>query len=586
MPSVPADVQQVLARLGRRDEGCTVQLLTTEYGVSKYRASLVDGEELFIGHLGRSPTARLEAAMAAADAVAGHLDAPFQMAGYIRTAGGERLIEIDNGRRFMVVPFFPARRASAGDRYTPEEHCRWNMPDALAVFHLAVRRSGADAAGLAYYSAKETLAWALGNLRKATAVESVLAAELKAETVRALALAEQLEASGATTELDRLPLGVIHTDLQPKNLMLGTDGRSMRICDTETMGRGRRIQDLYFLFAGSDDHEKVADWEFVVRALQQYLYMSQLPLDEDERRLLPVELQLNALGHAGWNAQAAAHDNACSEHHADMLRAFTRAATAFADAECVQRAYTLAHCLAGFGPAGGLLHEYAYFFGAACETANEHLQLPPLRPGETGAAIFFNGTFSPPHAGHLQTAELATEAALKAGYAHAQVLFSPCADGYEKRKLGPLAVGTPHRVAMLQCAGCLVDTFESQRDEAAISLQGVRATFVQRLPRGWEPVFLSGADTSKWTWVRPELAVGMHRLIVVNRAGSNEIVEECERGYAARAWPAKLLIARGTDSGRSSTSIRAAASGDGDLEEAVGVPKIAAYIKVKSLYIA
>ena len=35
---------------------------------------------------------------------------------------------------------------------------------------------------------------------------------------------------------------------------------------------------------------------------------------------------------------------------------------------------------------------------------------PALEPGEKGAAVFFNGTFSPVHAGHLATAESAVNA--------------------------------------------------------------------------------------------------------------------------------------------------------------------------------
>lgn len=170
------------------------------------------------------------------------------------------------------------------------------------------------------------------------------------------------------------------------------------------------------------------------------------------------------------------------------------------------------------------------------------------------------------------------------GYRRVVVVFSPCADGYEKRKLGDLAVGASHRIAMLESAGCLVDLFECQRDEATVDLQTVRASFVERLPAGWEPFFLSGADTSRWEWVRPELALGINRLIIVNRTGSEKIVKECERSYSLGSWPGKLFVAHGEDSGKSSTSIRAAVAGTGDLEEATGVPAIARYIKENSLY--
>jgi len=266
-----------------------------------------------------------------------------------------------------------------------------------------------------------------------------------------------------------------------------------------------------------------------------------------------------------------------------LCRAFARAAVTFADGEAVHRACALAHCQAGFGPPDGLLQEFANIVGVGRSVAPP-LPLQPLSSGERGAAIFYNGTYSPPHAGHLQTAKLGAEAARRAGYMHVQVLFSPCAEGYERRKLGALAAGATHRVAMLERAGCLVDPFECRRDEAAVSLQAVRATFVQRLPPGWEPFFLSGADTAKWEWLCPELAVGMHQCVVVNRAGSDAIVAECERGYASRAWPGKLIVAHGEIEDRSSTRIRAAAAGEGNLEDAIGERSIAEYIRDNGLY--
>jgi nicotinic acid mononucleotide adenylyltransferase len=269
-----------------------------------------------------------------------------------------------------------------------------------------------------------------------------------------------------------------------------------------------------------------------------------------------------------------------------LCRAFARAAATFSNTEALQRACAVAQCLAGFGPAAGLLQEHAQLLGMAPPAAPP-LPLQPLPEGEKGAAIYYNGTYSPPHAGHLQTARLAREAARSAGYAHAEVLFSPCAEGYERRKLGAQALGAAHRVAMLERAGCRVDPFECGRDEDAVGLTQVRATFVRRLPAGWEAFFLSGADTAKWEWLRPELSVGMHQLVVVNRAGSDGIVAESQRGYASRsAWPGKLIVAHGEDKGRSSTRIRAAAAGDGDLKEAIGVPAIAEYITEQGLYAA
>ena len=164
------------------------------------------------------------------------------------------------------------------------------------------------------------------------------------------------------------------------------------------------------------------------------------------------------------------------------------------------------------------------------------------------------------------------------------MVFSPCHDSHEAGKLKQLGVGYRHRAAMLEAAGATVDLYEACRDTAATDLEGVQSSFVRRLPGNYDAFFLVGADVASWRWFRRKVALGLHVLLIANRPGSDSRVEACERSFRSRPWLGSLHVVRGKDTGKSSTRIRAAAAGNGDLEAEVGIPKVAAYIAQHRLY--
>ena len=212
--------------------------------------------------------------------------------------------------------------------------------------------------------------------------------------------------------LDALPRQVIHGDFQPKNLMLSPDGSRIRICDTETMTQGPRIYDLLFVFMGSDDGELVGQWGAAVDRLEEYLAAS-WPFSEEEVRATPTALAHLATGIGAWAAQKFDHPGSLTpERLARIATCFSKAATVFLDCEKIRACCCLANCFAG-GPRVELEAYSTYFHGT--EESGMALQCPALEPGQKGAAVFFNGTFSPVHAGHLATAQSAVNAVKEAG---------------------------------------------------------------------------------------------------------------------------------------------------------------------------
>ena len=170
------------------------------------------------------------------------------------------------------------------------------------------------------------------------------------------------------------------------------------------------------------------------------------------------------------------------------------------------------------------------------------------------------------------------------GFDKVTVVFSPCHDSHEAGKLKQLGVGVKHRAAMLEAAGATVDLYEASRDTATMDLEGVQSSFVRRLPANYDAFFLVGADVASWRWLRRKVALGLHVLLVANRPGSESRVEACERSFRSGSWPGSLHVVRGADTGKSSTRIRAAAAGSGDLKAEVGIPEVAAYVAQHGLY--
>lgn len=580
LETTPPEVRRVLRSFRQSADDCSVTLLLTENGMPKYIIELKDGTRLFMGSVfGDSKDSdNVLASMRAANSAAGFVPTSVSIGGYLSTTSGELLADGDDGRRWMLVPCFEEKQSLASDKHTPMSECSYKLPAALGALHTAFRRSGASIEGLKYYSAVASFDATRANLESCMASTSAMPSDWRPVLQPVEQCLRQLREADVAV-LDALPRQVIHSDFQPKNLMLSPDG-SLRICDTETMTQGPRIYDLLFIFMGSDDSDLVGLWGAALDRLEEYLVASWL-LDEDELQAMPTALAHLATGIAAWAAQKFENPGSLTpERLLQIITCFSQAAQEFLDSERIWACCRLANCFAG-GPAVELEAYWTYFHRepdvGACPC-------PALEPGEKGAAVFFNGTFSPVHAGHLATAESAVNAVKELGFDKVMVVFSPCHDSHEGGKLKQLGVGVKHRAAMLEAAGATVDLYEASRDTATMDLEGVQSSFVRRLPANYDAFFLVGADVASWRWLRRKVALGLHVLLVANRPGSESRIEACERSFRSGSWPGSLHVVRGADTGKSSTRIRAAAAGNGDLKAEVGIPEVAAYIAQHGLY--
>ena len=173
------------------------------------------------------------------------------------------------------------------------------------------------------------------------------------------------------------------------------------------MTQGPRIYDLLFVFMGSDDGELLGCWGAGLDRLEEYLVAS-WPLKEEELQATPTALAHLATGIAAWAAQKFENPGSLTpERLIQILSSFSKAAKEFLDFERIRACCRLANCFAG-GPAVELEAYCSYFH--TTEDLGMAFQCPSLEAGEKGAAVFFNGTFSPVHAGHLATAESAANA--------------------------------------------------------------------------------------------------------------------------------------------------------------------------------
>lgn len=583
LQSAPSEVCSILRAFGRDPEGCACGLLTTEMGLAKYIVTLCSGEKLFLGSLivSTRSSQHFQRSMEAAQSAAGLLKGfqEISLAGYLKAEDGGLLVDGQEGRRWMAVPFFAEKPACSGDKFTARQTCAYRLPQILGQLHAALREVSHE--GLKRYPFSEILQQAKRDLAEVQSQEELLPADLQQVLKQMHKVLNSLPEAVAQ-QLDELPLQVIHSDMQPKNLMLGADGK-IRVCDTEAMTAGPRIADLLFVFCGSDEVELAGKWQTVVDRLEEYLAES-WPLSDLEVALLPSYLLLTSVSLVTWAVQKmqspGRYPTATLQ---ELTTSYSTAAQAFQNAGPIAQACKLAQIFAGH--CEGDLASHVDFYERFWTSIDDPLpELPQLSSGKAGAAIFYNGTFSPPHVGHLSTAEVAARCMLTSGFQEAVVVFSPCHDEHEKGKLGHNALGINHRAAMLRYSGCLVDMYESSRVAKDVCLEAVHAAFMHRLPQGYQPCYLVGADVANWRWLRRKLAVGANVIIVVNRSGSEAKVSECEANARRRDWPGRLFVARGEDLGRSSSSIRASAAAGSDLGDEIGIPAVARYIREHGLY--
>ncbi|CAE7446939.1 nadD [Symbiodinium sp. CCMP2456] len=489
LETTPLEVKRVLRSFGQPADDCSVTLLLTENGMPKYIIELKDGTRLFMGSV----------------------------------FGDSKDSDNVLASMWTLVPCFEEKQCLASDKHTPMSECSYKLPATLGALHTAFRASGVSIEGLKYYSAVASFDAARANLQNCMASTSAMPSDLRPVLRPVEQCLRQLREADVAV-LDALPRQVIHGDFQPKNLMLSPDG-SLRICDTETMTQGPRIYDLLFVFMGSDDGDLLGHWGAALDRLEEYLVAS-WPLDEDELQAMPTALAHLATGIAAWAAQKFENPGSLSpERLMQIITCFSQAAKEFSDSERITACCRLANCFAG-GPAVELEAYCTYFHRT--EELGMGFQCPALETGEKRAAVFFNGTFSPVHAGHLATAESAVK---ELGFDKVTVVFSPCHDSHEGGKLKQLSVGVKHRAAMLEVAGATVDLYEAYRDTAAMDLEGVQSSFVRRLPANYDAFFLVGADVASWRWLRRKVALGLFVLLVANRPGSESRVEACERSF-------------------------------------------------------
>ena len=407
LETAPLEVRRVLRSFGQPADDCSVTLLLTEHGMPKYIIELKDGTRLFMGSVfGDSKKSdNVLASMRAANSAAGFLPTSVSIGGYLSTASGELLEDGDGGRRWMLVPCFEEKQSLASDKHTPMSECSYKLPATLGALHTAFRRSGGSTEGLKYYSAVASFQATRANLQNSMASTSAMPADLRTVLLPVEQCLRQLQEADVAV-LDALPRQVIHGDFQPKNLMLGPDG-SLRICDTETMTQGPRIYDLLFVFMGSDDSDLVGQWGAALDRLEEYLVGS-WPLNEEELQAMPTALAHLATGIAAWAAEKFESPGSLTPERLMQITAcFSKAVKEFLDSERILACCRLANCFAG-GPAVELEAYCTYFHRT--EDLGMALRCPALEAGEKGAAVFFNGTFSPVHAGHLATAESAANA--------------------------------------------------------------------------------------------------------------------------------------------------------------------------------
>ncbi|CAF2730552.1 unnamed protein product [Rotaria sp. Silwood2] len=212
-------------------------------------------------------------------------------------------------------------------------------------------------------------------------------------------------------------------------------------------------------------------------------------------------------------------------------------------------------------------------------------QLKLLKTNLIPAICFYNGSFAPIHAGHLNVLQEAKQYIDNLG-THELIgaYISPSHSGYAARKLSPEErIGTGHRLAMIQLAienldWIIIDLFETFQPRHT-SLYVIMKTFISRVRSQLNDIeridvfWLKGEDALCYPLPDKFLQLGYHSVYVLNR-GLNEIViktnnaptivEDChqkrwEEMRRLSSFPERFHLIRTANLNLSSTAIRSCA---------------------------
>ena len=181
--------------------------------------------------------------------------------------------------------------------------------------------------------------------------------------------------------------------------------------------------------------------------------------------------------------------------------------------------------------------------------------------------IYYNGTFSPVHPGHVDAVRAARRGLEAAGYGVMGAFVSPCWAGYAAHKLGARQLDTRHRLAALRMAFAgephtVVDENEAFAPRflmpsmtAAQLYERLQQALPEALPAGsFRIAWLRGADAGSVA-VHHDWLLGV---AVVNRSGFEAQVEHMQ-AQAAELGPGRCLVVHSSALDISSTAIRQAA---------------------------
>ncbi|CAF4939008.1 unnamed protein product [Rotaria sp. Silwood1] len=202
------------------------------------------------------------------------------------------------------------------------------------------------------------------------------------------------------------------------------------------------------------------------------------------------------------------------------------------------------------------------------------------------AICFYNGSFAPFHAGHLNVLQEAKQYIDNLGtHEFIGAYISPSHSGYAARKLDPEErIGTGHRLAMIQLAiknfdWIMIDLFETFQSHQT-SLYVILKTFISRVrsqlfhdAERIDIFWLKGEDALRYSLSDKFLQLGCHSVYILNR-GLNEavttsnnastIVQNCyqkrwEEMRRLSSFPERFHLIQAKNLNLSSTAIRTCA---------------------------